>query len=88
MLIRLVPGQAGQKGTLEATQAAPDGYTLVYTDNYRDQLHRFTFRIDKYETNEDLAHNGHQGTPAASLAISVEASVRIGSPCPNKAVSY
>ena len=25
MLIRLVPGQAGQKGTLEATQAAPDG---------------------------------------------------------------
>ncbi len=54
MLIRLVPGQAGQKGTLEATQAAPDGYTLVYTDNYRDQLHRFTFRIDKYDTNEDL----------------------------------
>ena len=54
MLIRLVPGQAGQKGTLEATQAAPDGYTLVYTDNYRDQLHRFTFRIDNYDTNEDL----------------------------------
>ena len=51
---RLVPGQAGQKGTLEATQAAPDGYTLVYTDNYRDQLHRFTFRIDNYDTNEDL----------------------------------
>ena len=25
MLIRLVPGQACQKGTLEATQAAPDG---------------------------------------------------------------
>jgi tripartite-type tricarboxylate transporter receptor subunit TctC len=54
MLIRLVPGQAGQKGTLEATQAAPDGYTLVYTDNYRDQLHRFTFRIGNYDTNEDL----------------------------------
>ncbi len=54
MLIRLVPGQAGQKGTLEATQAAADGYTLVYTDNYRDQLHQFTFRNDYYDTNEDL----------------------------------
>jgi tripartite-type tricarboxylate transporter receptor subunit TctC len=54
MLIRLVPGQAGQKGTLEATQAAPDGYTLVFTDNFRDQLHQFTFRNDYYDTNEDL----------------------------------
>ncbi len=54
MLIRLVPGQAGQKGTLEATQAAPDGYTLVFIDNYRDQLHQFTFRNDYYDTNEDL----------------------------------
>jgi tripartite-type tricarboxylate transporter receptor subunit TctC len=54
MLIRLVPGQAGQKGTLEATQAAPDGYTLVYTDNFRDQLHQFTFRNNYYDTNRDL----------------------------------
>ena len=54
ILIRLVPGQAGQKGTLEATKAAPDGYTLVFIDNYRDQLHQFTFRNDYYDTNEDL----------------------------------
>jgi tripartite-type tricarboxylate transporter receptor subunit TctC len=54
MLIKLVPGQAGQKGTLEATQATPDGYTLVFMDNYRDQLHQYTFRNDYYDTNEDL----------------------------------
>ena len=54
MLIKLVPGQAGQKGTLEATKAAPDGYTLVFIDNYRDQLHQYTFRNDYYDTNEDL----------------------------------
>jgi tripartite-type tricarboxylate transporter receptor subunit TctC len=54
MLIKLVPGQAGQKGTLEATKAAPDGYTLVFIDNYRDQLHQYTFRNDSYDTNEDL----------------------------------
>ena len=54
MLIKLVPGQAGQKGTLEAVQAPADGYTLLFTDNYRDQLHRHTFRNDAYDTNRDL----------------------------------
>ncbi len=54
MLIRLVPGQAGQKGTLEAIRAVPDGYTLVFIDNYRDQLHQYTFPNDFYDTNEDL----------------------------------
>ena len=54
VLIKLVPGQAGQKGTLEAVQAPPDGYTLLLTDNYRDQLHQHTFRNDAYDTNRDL----------------------------------
>lgn len=54
MLIKLVPGQAGQKGTLEAVQSAPDGYTLLFTDNYRDQLHKYTFRSVAYDTNRDL----------------------------------
>jgi len=54
VLIKLVPGQAGQKGTLEAVRSAPDGYTLLFTDNYRDQLHKYTFRNDAYDTNRDL----------------------------------
>ncbi len=54
MLIKLVPGQAGQKGTLEAVRSAPDGHTLLFTDNYRDQLHRYTFRNLAYDTNQDL----------------------------------
>jgi tripartite-type tricarboxylate transporter receptor subunit TctC len=54
MLIKLVPGQAGQKGTLEATQATPDGYTLIFNDNFRDQLHQYTFLNDYYDTLEDL----------------------------------
>ena len=54
MLIKLVPGPAGQKGTLEAVRSAPDGHTLLFTDNYRDQLHRYTFRNLAYDTNQDL----------------------------------
>ena len=53
MLIKLVPGQAGQKGTLEAVRSLPDGHTLLFTDNYRDQLHRYTFRNEAYDTNRD-----------------------------------
>jgi tripartite-type tricarboxylate transporter receptor subunit TctC len=54
VLIKLVPGQAGQKGTLEAVRSKPDGHTLLFTDNYRDQLHRYTFRNSAYDTNTDL----------------------------------
>lgn len=54
MVIKLVPGQAGQKGTLEAVQAPADGYTLIFTDNFRDQLYQYTFQNPHYDTNADL----------------------------------
>ncbi|NNC65998.1 MAG: hypothetical protein HKN84_14535, partial [Gammaproteobacteria bacterium] len=50
VVIKLVPGQAGQKGTLEAVQSEPDGYTLIFTDNYRDQLYQHTFGTRHYDT--------------------------------------
>jgi tripartite-type tricarboxylate transporter receptor subunit TctC len=54
MIIKLVPGEAGQKGTLEAVQAQADGYTLIFTDNFRDQLYQYTFQNPHYDTNADL----------------------------------
>jgi len=54
MVIKLVPGEAGQKGTLEAVQAPADGYTLIFTDNFRDQLYQYTFQNPHYDTNADL----------------------------------
>ncbi|HEX9875261.1 MAG TPA: tripartite tricarboxylate transporter substrate binding protein [Gammaproteobacteria bacterium] len=54
MIIKLVPGEAGQKGTLEAIRAPADGYTLIFTDNYRDQLYQHTFANEFYDTNADL----------------------------------
>jgi tripartite-type tricarboxylate transporter receptor subunit TctC len=54
MVIKLVPGEAGQKGTLEAVQAPADGYTLIFTDNFRDQLYQYTFQNRHYDTNADL----------------------------------
>ncbi len=54
MVIKLVPGEAGQKGTLEAVQSPADGYTLIFTDNFRDQLYQYTFQNPHYDTNADL----------------------------------
>jgi tripartite-type tricarboxylate transporter receptor subunit TctC len=38
MVVKLVPGGAGMKGTKEAADADPDGYTLIFTHNGFDQI--------------------------------------------------
>ena len=38
MIVRLTPGAGGQKGTQEVANAPADGYTLLFTHNYIDQL--------------------------------------------------
>lgn len=38
VVVQLMPGASGQTGNAAAAQAAADGYTLVYTHNFTDQL--------------------------------------------------
>ena len=38
IIVKLVPGASGQTGTAMVAQAKPDGYTLLFTHNYVDQL--------------------------------------------------
>lgn len=38
MIVQLSPGAAGQKGTNEVATSDADGYTLLFTHNYIDQL--------------------------------------------------
>jgi tripartite-type tricarboxylate transporter receptor subunit TctC len=38
MVVKLVPGGAGMKGTKEVADADPDGYTLIFTHNGFDQI--------------------------------------------------
>jgi tripartite-type tricarboxylate transporter receptor subunit TctC len=38
IIVKLVPGASGQTGTSMVAQAKPDGYTLLFTHNYFDQL--------------------------------------------------
>jgi len=38
MVVKLVPGGAGMKGTKEVAEADPDGYTIIFTHNGFDQI--------------------------------------------------
>jgi tripartite-type tricarboxylate transporter receptor subunit TctC len=38
VVVKLMPGAGGQTGTAAAVRAKPDGYTLIFTHNYVDQL--------------------------------------------------
>ena len=56
MIVKLMPGASGQTGTAAAAKAKPDGYTLLFSHNYFDQLQKhvkklsFYFEILSYRT--------------------------------------
>ncbi|MCL4800947.1 MAG: tripartite tricarboxylate transporter substrate binding protein [Burkholderiales bacterium] len=45
MVVKLMPGAGGQIGTAAAAKAAPDGYTLIFTHNYIDQLQQHVEKL-------------------------------------------
>jgi putative tricarboxylic transport membrane protein len=53
MIVKLMPGAAGQIGTAAAAKAKPDGYTLLFTHNYFDELQPHVKALP-YDTNKDL----------------------------------
>jgi tripartite-type tricarboxylate transporter receptor subunit TctC len=52
MIVKLMPGASGQKGTAAAIKAKPDGYTLLFTHNFIDQLQRHVENLP-YDTLKD-----------------------------------
>ena len=53
MIVKLMPGAAGQTGTAAAVNAKPDGYTLIFTHNFIDQLQPLLEKLP-YDTTESL----------------------------------
>jgi len=53
MIVKLMPGAGGQTGTAAAVKAKPDGYTLIFTHNFIDQLQPLLEELP-YDTNESL----------------------------------
>ncbi len=53
IVVKLMPGVSGQRGTAVAARAKPDGYTLLFTHNYVDQLQQHIEPLP-YDTTADL----------------------------------
>jgi tripartite-type tricarboxylate transporter receptor subunit TctC len=53
VIVKLMPGASGQVGTAAAAKAKPDGYTLLFTHNYYDQLQQHVKKLP-YNTTKDF----------------------------------
>lgn len=53
VVVQLMPGASGQTGTAAAADAQPDGYTLLFTHNFFDQLQQHVTKVP-YKPNEDF----------------------------------
>lgn len=51
VIVKLMPGASGQTGTAAAAKAKPDGYTLLFTHNYFDQLQKHVKKLP-YDTDK------------------------------------
>ncbi|MCZ6512152.1 MAG: tripartite tricarboxylate transporter substrate-binding protein, partial [Alphaproteobacteria bacterium] len=53
MIVKLMPGASGQTGTAAAATAPADGYTLLFSHNYFDQLQQHVKDLP-YDTTKDF----------------------------------
>ena len=53
MIVKLMPGASGQTGTAAAASAPADGYTLLFSHNYFDQLQQHVKDLP-YDTTKDF----------------------------------
>jgi tripartite-type tricarboxylate transporter receptor subunit TctC len=67
VIVKLMPGASGQTGTAAAARARPDGYTLLFTHNYFDQLQQFVTKLP-YDTMKDFTTVAMLNSAASCVA--------------------
>ncbi|CAN0357458.1 unnamed protein product [Discosporangium mesarthrocarpum] len=67
VVVKLMPGASGQTGTAAAARARPDGYTLLFTHNYFDQLQQYITKLP-YDTMNDFVTVAQLNSGAACFA--------------------
>ena len=68
VVVQLMPGAGGQTGTAAAAQAQPDGYTLLFTHNFIDQLQQHVARLP-YDPNESFVSVARVNTAQPVLVV-------------------
>lgn len=68
VVVQLMPGASGQTGTAAAAKAKPDGYTLLFTHNFFDQLQQHVTKVP-YKPNEDFVTVARTNYAAPYLVV-------------------
>ncbi len=68
VIVKLMPGASGQTGTAAAANAKADGYTLLFTHNYFDQLQQHVKKLP-YDTTKDFVTVAQLNSNDASLIV-------------------
>ncbi len=68
VLVQLMPGAGGQTGTTAASEAKADGYTMLFTHNYIDQLQQHVTGLP-YKPNEDFVAVARVNTAQPVLVV-------------------
>ncbi len=68
VIVKLMPGASGQIGTAAAVKARADGYTLLFTHNYYDQLQKHVKKLP-YDTDKDLVTVGKLNSGSFSVIV-------------------
>jgi tripartite-type tricarboxylate transporter receptor subunit TctC len=68
VVVQLMPGASGRIGTAAAAAAKPDGYTLLFTHNFFDELQAHVTKLP-YNTNKDFVPVVRTNTAPPSLVV-------------------
>lgn len=74
MIIKLVPGAAGQVGSAQAAKAPADGYTLLYSADLIDQLPQYTTKPPY--SPDDFATVAQINTQSQSLIVRTDSKIQ------------
>jgi len=68
VVVQLMPGASGRIGTAAAAAAKPDGYTLLFTHNFFDELQQHVTKLP-YDTNKAFVPVVRTNTAPPSLVV-------------------
>lgn len=68
VVVELMPGASGRNGTAAAAKAKADGYTLLFTHNFIDELQQHVGKVP-YDPNKDFVVIARTNTAPPSLTV-------------------